>query len=154
MNTFSPTRITASLPAEHRVRLVETAQDVNFPSGARLFDEGTRAEQFWLVRSGTVTLDVRAPDGGRIAIENLGQGELVGWSWLFPPYVWQLGAEAMTPVRTLEFDAATVRMMMATDPTLGASVNHWVGWVLSYRLNAARAKLLEASQHRGHKHLI
>ncbi|MGW8378065.1 cyclic nucleotide-binding domain-containing protein [Streptomyces sp. ODS28] len=140
--TYSPTRINASLPADHRARLLETARDVNFDGGTRLFDEGAPAEHFWIVRSGAVTLDIRTPDGGMVVIDTLGQGELVGWSWLFPPYTWQLGAEAMTPVRTSEFEAATVRRLMDEDPRLGAAVNHWVGWVLAHRLNAARSRLL------------
>jgi CRP-like cAMP-binding protein len=142
-NTFSPTRISASLPAEHRARLMDVAREVNFPSGARLFDEGAPAERFWIVRSGAVTLDTRAPNGRTVVIDSLGQGELVGWSWLFPPYEWQLGAEAMTPVRTREFDARTVRAMMDADPAFGSTVNHWVGWVCAHRLNAARTRLLD-----------
>lgn len=90
-----------------------------------------------------MTLDIRAPNGRKVVIDSLGHGELVGWSWLFPPYVWQLGAEAMTPVRTHEFDAKTVRTMMAEDPAFGCSVNHWVGWVLAHRLQAARTRLLD-----------
>jgi CRP-like cAMP-binding protein len=143
MNALSPTRIAASLSAEHRERLMALAREVNFPEGARLFREGAVADRFWIVRSGTVNLDFRVPGGRTIVIESLGHGELVGWSWLFAPYVWQLGAEAMTPVRTHEFDALAVRTMMDADPAFGSAVGHWVGQVLAHRLHAARIRLLD-----------
>ncbi|MBT2468944.1 cyclic nucleotide-binding domain-containing protein [Streptomyces sp. ISL-66] len=143
MSTPSPIRLAAVLSTEHRGRLMSHALEVNIREGARIFDEGTRAHSFWIVRSGTVTLQI--PGSGRRAtpIESLGPGELVGWSWLFPPYVWQLSAEAMTPVRAYEFDATTVRMLMDADPAFGSAVGHWVGRVLALRLHQTRTRLLD-----------
>ncbi|MFH8475942.1 Crp/Fnr family transcriptional regulator [Streptomyces sp. NPDC018000] len=139
----SPTRITTALPAPYRARLMQIGHEVNFAEGTRLFHEGDRADRFWILRSGTVTLDFRVPGNSPATIESLGSGELVGWSWLFEPYVWHLGAEAMTPVRTHEFDAATVRMMMDADTAFGSAIGHWVGQVLAHRLQAARIRLLD-----------
>ncbi|MFD7624957.1 Crp/Fnr family transcriptional regulator [Streptomyces sp. NPDC059851] len=144
MSTPSPIRIAAVLSTEHRGRLMSNAREVNFPEGARIFDEGTPSESFWIVRSGTVTLQI--PVSGRLRpapVENLGPGELVGWSWLFPPYVWQLSAEAMTPVRAYEFDATSVRMLMDADPAFGSAIGHWVGRVLAMRLQQTRTRLLD-----------
>ncbi|MET9570685.1 Crp/Fnr family transcriptional regulator [Streptomyces virginiae] len=133
----------AVLSTEHRGRLMAQAREVNFPENARIFDEGHRAKSFWIVRSGTVTLEVPVAGRRPAQVENLGPGELVGWSWLFPPYVWQLGAEAMTPVRAYEFDAAAVRMLMDADPAFGSAVGHWVGRVLATRLQQTRTRLLD-----------
>ncbi|MGW7363720.1 cyclic nucleotide-binding domain-containing protein [Streptomyces sp. NPDC054841] len=144
MSSPTPTRMTAVLSAEHRARLTGLAREVNIPEGTRIFEEGGRADRFWIIRSGTVTLDIAVPGQQRpVVIESLGFGELVGWSWLFPPYVWQLGAEAMTPVRAQEFDALTVRMMMDADPAFGSAIGQWVGRVLAHRLHAARVRLLD-----------
>lgn len=115
----SETTLAAALPAEHRERPVRIAHEVSFEEGSRLFEEGRRADRFWIVRTGTVTLDVHVPGRRPAVIESLGHGELVGWSWHFPPYLWQLGAEAMTPVRAYEFDAVAVRAMCAEDPEFG-----------------------------------
>ncbi|MFD9336949.1 Crp/Fnr family transcriptional regulator [Streptomyces sp. NPDC060028] len=143
MSTPSPIRIAAALSTDHRGRLMSHAREVNFPEGARIFDEGARAESFWIVRSGTVTLEI--PMAGRrpAAIESLGPGELVGWSWLFPPYVWQLAAEAMTPVRAYQFDGPTVRMLMDADPVFGSAIGNWVGRVLALRLQQTRTRLVD-----------
>ncbi|MFD9729132.1 Crp/Fnr family transcriptional regulator [Streptomyces sp. NPDC059072] len=144
MSTPSPIRIAAVLSSEHRGRLMSQAREVNFEEGARIFEEGARAESFWIVRSGTVTLQIPMPGVRRPAsVESLGPGELVGWSWLFPPYVWQLSAEAMTPVRAYEFDGVTVRMLMDSDPAFGSAIGHWVGRVLALRLQQTRTRLLD-----------
>lgn len=139
----NPTSITTALPVEYRDRLMSIAREINFSAGVRLFNEGGHADRFWIVRSGTVTLDMHVPGRRPAVIGQLGSGELVGWSWMFRPYVWQLGAEAMTPVRTYEFDAAAVRAMMDADTAFSAAVGAWVGRVLAHRLHAARIRLLD-----------
>ncbi|MER5776244.1 cyclic nucleotide-binding domain-containing protein [Streptomyces sp. NPDC002039] len=143
MSTPSPIRIAAVLSTEHRGRLMSHAREVNFPENARIFDEGTRADSFWIVRSGTVTLEIPVPGRRPTPVQSLGPGELVGWSWLFPPYTWQLSAEAMTPVRAYEFDGTTIRMLMDADPAFGSSVGHWVGRVLAIRLQQTRTRLID-----------
>ncbi|MEU3772458.1 cyclic nucleotide-binding domain-containing protein [Streptomyces sp. NPDC032472] len=143
MSISSPTRIAAALPADCRSQLMELAREVNFAEGTRLFREGGHADRFWIVRSGTVTLDVHVPGRRAAVIESLGAGQLVGCSWLFKPYTWRLGAEAMTPVRAYEFDAARVRMLVDADSGFGSAVGQWVGQVLAHRLQAARVRLLD-----------
>ncbi|MGY5036446.1 Crp/Fnr family transcriptional regulator [Streptomyces sp. 900116325] len=132
-----------SLRPEHRDRLMHFATEVSFPEGTRIFEEGQSADHFWIVRTGTVTLDFRVPGRPAAVIESLGHGELIGWSWLFSPYVWQLGAEAMTPVRAYELDAAQVRQECQADPELATDVALWVARVVAHRLQSTRARLLD-----------
>ncbi|MEU6577557.1 cyclic nucleotide-binding domain-containing protein [Streptomyces sp. NPDC046805] len=141
--TSATTTMNAALPAEYRERLMQAAREVAFKDGARLFAEGRRADRFWIVRTGTVTLDLRVPGRRPAVIESLGHGELVGWSWHFPPYVWHLGAEAMTPVRAWEIDAEAVRRMCAEDAEFGRAIAVWVGRVVAQRLHASRIRLLD-----------
>ncbi|MBE4733548.1 cyclic nucleotide-binding domain-containing protein [Streptomyces caniscabiei] len=142
ITTPTPSMLRA-LPAEHRQRLMRVAREVAFPQGTRLFEEGSRADRFWIIRTGSVELDMRVPGRRPAVIESLRHNELVGWSWLFPPHVWHLGAEATTPVRAYEFDATAVRLMCQEDPAMGRAVGLWVGEVLAHRLQAARSRLLD-----------
>ncbi|MDX3245135.1 cyclic nucleotide-binding domain-containing protein [Streptomyces sp. ME18-1-4] len=132
-----------TLSAEHRDRLMRGAREVSFPQGTRLFEEGGRADRFWLIRTGTIELDMRVPGRRAAVIQTLRHNELVGWSWLFGPHVWHLGAEATTPVRAYEFDATAVRLMCQDDPAVGQAVGQWVGDVLAHRLRSARTRLLD-----------
>ncbi|MGW5328386.1 cyclic nucleotide-binding domain-containing protein [Streptomyces sp. NPDC004014] len=141
--TSATTAMNAALPAEHRESLMRAAREVSFASGARLFEEGRRADRFWIVRTGTVALDLRVPGRRPAVIESLGHGDLVGWSWHFPPHIWQLGAEALSPVRAWEFDAGTVLDICAEDPEFGRAIAVWVGRVVAQRLHASRIRLLD-----------
>lgn len=139
----SSTTLAAALPAADRERLMRIAHEVSVAEGTRLFEEGRRADRFWIVRTGTIDLDLHVPGRRAAVIETLGHGELVGWSWHFPPCLWQLGAEAATPVRAWEFDADAMREMCARDPEFGRTVAVWVGRVVAHRLHAARVRLLD-----------
>ncbi|MFJ4621868.1 Crp/Fnr family transcriptional regulator [Streptomyces sp. NPDC088812] len=140
---MTTTTLSTALPAEHRERLMRVAREVSIVSGERLFEEGRRADRFWIVRTGTVVLDLHVPGRRAVTLESPGHGELVGWSWHFPPYRWQLGAEALSPVRAWEFDAEAVRSLCAQDPDLGRVIATWVGRVVAHRLHASRVRLLD-----------
>ncbi|GGU99997.1 hypothetical protein GCM10010260_40530 [Streptomyces filipinensis] len=139
----SATTITTALEPVHRERLMRLAREISFDAGARLFEEGHRADRFWIVRTGTVALDLHVPGRRPAVVETLGHGELVGWSWHFPPHVWHLGAEAMSPVRAWEFDAEEVLAMCAADAEFGRAIAVWVGRVVAQRLHSSRVRLLD-----------
>ena len=130
---------------DHLAVLAEAASDVTFPARHRLFEDGGSASRFWLVQSGHVDLDLHVPGQGRTKIETIGMGELLGWSWLFPPYKWAFGAAAASPVEAFEFDGRAVRACCASDPVLGYEVTQRLAHVVAKRLQATRIKLIAAS---------
>lgn len=79
----------------------------------------------------------------RVTVASLGSGDLLGWSWLFPPHQWDFGAVAFSPVRAYEFDAAAVLGLCEEDPQLGMILVRSVAEILAYRLETTRGKLLE-----------
>ncbi|MEE4418271.1 cyclic nucleotide-binding domain-containing protein [Streptomyces bugieae] len=136
--------ILGALPPEHRDRLLGFAHDVTFPPGDRIFDEGGTADRFWIVRAGLVALDTYEPGRGPTVVETLGEGELLGWSWLFEPYRWHLGAQTRGEVQAYEFDAHQVRAAIDADPAFGLAVTRCVASVaIGRRLRAARTRLLD-----------
>ena len=122
--------------------LAEAASDVTFPARHRLFEDGGNATRFWLIQSGHVSLDLHVPGEGPVVIDTIGMGELLGWSWLFPPYKWAFGAVAATPIEAFEFDAPAVRACCEADPGLGYELNQRVTRVLAKRLQATRIRLI------------
>jgi CRP/FNR family transcriptional regulator, cyclic AMP receptor protein len=133
------------MSAEELAWLAGTARDVRFPAGHRLFEDGGSANRFWLIQSGHVSLDLHIPGQGPVLIETIGLGELLGWSWLFPPYRWAFGAVTAAPVEAFEFDAAAVRECFAADPGLRYELNQRITQVLAKRLQATRIRLIARS---------
>jgi CRP/FNR family transcriptional regulator, cyclic AMP receptor protein len=80
-----------------------------------------------------------------VVIETIGMGELLGWSWLFPPYKWAFGAVAATAVEAFEFEAPLVRELCAADSELGYEFNQRITRVLAKRLEATRIRLIARS---------
>jgi CRP/FNR family cyclic AMP-dependent transcriptional regulator len=130
---------------DHLAALAETASDVTFPARHRLFEDGGGASRFWLIQSGHVALDLHVPGQGRMKIETIGMGELLGWSWMFPPYRWAFGAVAAGPVEAFEFDGRAVRARCASDCALGYELTQRLAQVLAKRLQATRVRLITAS---------
>ncbi|WP_372487959.1 Crp/Fnr family transcriptional regulator [Streptomyces guryensis] len=132
-----------ALTPEHREQLMAVAREVSFETGERIFNEGGKADRFWIIHTGTVALDVHVPGRQAAVIETLGVGRLLGWSSLVPPHHWHMGAEAASPVRAYEFDAAAVREMCAKDPALDHELCTYVTGVIARRLRSARVRLLD-----------
>ncbi|MFI0259581.1 cyclic nucleotide-binding domain-containing protein [Streptomyces sp. NPDC017056] len=132
-----------ALSAEHRERLMTLAREVSFPAGQRIFEEERKADRFWIIRTGAVQLDIRVPGRRAAVVETLHPGDLLGWSWLFPPYAWQLGAETLSPVRAWEFDARDVHALCQEDPVLGHALVLMYAEVIGERLRCARTRLLD-----------
>ncbi|GGX69782.1 MULTISPECIES: cyclic nucleotide-binding domain-containing protein [Streptomyces] len=136
-------KLLTALPQKQRERLMELAHEVSFPEDARIFEAGGTADRFWVIRSGAVHLDQQVTATRRVTVGSLGAGDLLGWSWLFPPYTWDFGAEAFSQVRAYEFDASAVLAVCVEDPLLGLSLVRTVAEILAHRLELTRGKLLE-----------
>ena len=135
------------MSADHLGLLADAVRDVSFPARYRFFEDGGNATRFWLIQAGHVSLDLHVPGEGPVVIESIGMGELLGWSWLFPPYKWAFGAVSATAVEAFEFDAPTVRELCAAYPGLGYEFNQRVTRVLAKRLQATRIRLIARSGH-------
>jgi CRP/FNR family transcriptional regulator, cyclic AMP receptor protein len=110
--------------------------------GHLIFAEGDAAHRFWLIRSGHVALDVHAPEG-ELIVETLGQGDLLGLSWLVPPYQWQFSATAVRDTMMFEFNAEAVRAACESDAGLGYQLLQRVMSAASSRLQATRVRMLD-----------
>jgi len=83
------------LPSEHIQLIVGCAKNVVFEPGKYLFKENEEANSFYIIRSGKVALEIYSPEVGSIIIQTLGEGDIIGWSWLIPPYQWRFDARAV-----------------------------------------------------------
>jgi CRP/FNR family transcriptional regulator, cyclic AMP receptor protein len=133
----------AGLPEPFCTFVCGCAKNVRFEAGQYLFREGEPADEFYLLRDGRVALELHAPDRGRITFETLREGEIVGVSWLIPPYRWSYDARALTLVRAIGMDAACLRQKCEADHDLGYEMMKRFLPVLIERLQATRLQILD-----------
>lgn len=127
------------------------ASNVQFDPGTTIFREGERADAFYLLRQGSVALETYVPARGAVMIETIEAGDVLGWSWLFPPYRWHFDASALTAVRATAFDGKCLRGKCAADPALGYELVSRFAQTLIERLQWTRLRLLDVYGHDGER---
>lgn len=123
------------------------ASAVRFQAGSYLFHEGEPADRLFLLRRGRVALELLVPQRGPVIVDTVQSGELLGVSWMFPPYRWQFDAHAVKPVEALAFRGAAVRDACDQDPLFGYQLMQRIGAVMQHRLQSARVRLLDLYGH-------
>jgi CRP/FNR family transcriptional regulator, cyclic AMP receptor protein len=130
--------------AEDELALIAgCGRNVHFAAGETIFRQGDAADTFFVVRHGTVAVGNFVPPRGELVVETLESGDLLGWSWLFPPYRSHFDARALSPVRATQFDGACLRDKCAADPALGYDLMSRFAQVLIERLQWTRLRLLD-----------
>jgi len=117
--------------------------NVRFGAGETLFREGEQADTFYLIREGRIGLETHVPARGAAEIETLEAGDVLGWSWLFPPHTWHFDARVLDPVAAVAFDAACLRGKCDDDPAFGYQLMRRFAQVLMERLQWTRIRLLD-----------
>jgi CRP-like cAMP-binding protein len=133
----------AGLPAEHLELIAGCAGTAHARAGEELFREGEPADRFYIVRRGAIALETHAPGGPPLVVETLHAGDVVGWSWLVPPYRWHFDGRAVEDVRAIGFDATCLRGKADADPALGYELLQRFAQLMVQRLQAARLRLLD-----------
>lgn len=131
------------IDAKLRELLIGCAKNERFEVGEFLFRNGGHADRFFLVRAGSVAVEVDVPGKPPIIIETVGEGEVLGWSWIVPPHISSFDARAMTLTRALSFDAKCLLRKMTADPLLGYEVLKRFVPMMAHRLQAARMQMLD-----------
>lgn len=119
------------------------AANVVFQPGEFVFREGQQADHFFLVREGRVAVEVFVPNRGAVTIETIEGGEVLGWSWMFPPYRSHFDARALTAVRALSLDGSCLRKKSEQDPQLGYDLLTRFTQLVVSRLESTRMQLLD-----------
>jgi CRP/FNR family transcriptional regulator, cyclic AMP receptor protein len=133
----------SGLDAPYVELLVGCATNVRFDEGAFLFREDDPADRFYLISHGKVALEVAAPGRGHIVVQTVGEGGVVGFSWLFEPHRWQFDARAVEPTTALSLDGICLRGKCEEDTRLGFDLMQRFARVVVQRLQATRLQLMD-----------
>jgi len=133
----------SGLPPAYIDLVAGCARNVRFAPGEMLLREGDAADWFYLIREGKVAVQSKAPGRAPVTFQTLDDGEILGWSWLVPPYRWRFDARAVQPVRALALDGACLRGKCAEDHDLGFELMSRIAQVMAARLHSTRLHALE-----------
>jgi len=119
------------------------AANERFNAGDYIFREGEPADRFYLIRHGSVAIEVHVPGREPIVVETLHAGDILGWSWLVSPYKWMADARAMQLVRAVSLDATCLRGKYEHDHTLAYELFKRFIPVMARRLEAGRLQMVD-----------
>lgn len=133
----------AGLEPHYMQLMTGCASNVRFEAGTYIFREGEAASHFYIIRQGKVALEAFAAQRGPITIETIEAGEVLGWSWLFPPYRWHFDARVIELTRAIALDGVCLRSKGEADHDLGYELVKRVAQIMMQRLQATRLQLLD-----------
>lgn len=131
------------LEPEQLALLVGCATSLRFEAGQAMFKSGDAADRFYLIRTGDVAIEIHEPGRGRLTVETVGEGDVVGWSWLVPPHRWLFDGRAVNSCRVVSLDGACLRGKCEANHDLGYELLRRVAAVVGERLAGARLQLLD-----------
>ncbi len=128
---------------EHLEILADCAMPTRLEAGEWLFREGDVANRFYLIVEGEIALESSVKDRGTIFVQAIGDGDVAGWSWLFPPYYWHFDARVVKPTRAIFLYGTRLREHCEADHDLGYELMKRMSEVIIKRLQITRRQLLD-----------
>jgi CRP/FNR family cyclic AMP-dependent transcriptional regulator len=117
------------------------AANAVFKAGEVILTEEKPADKFYVVRSGKVSVFIAHPK--TVVIQTVGEGEILGWSWLVPPYAYRFSARAETETQAIVFDGLCLRAKCDENHDLGYELMKRLATVFTERIEATRLQLLD-----------
>lgn len=123
--------------------LAGCAMPVVYDAGETIYREGDEADHFFALERGTVAIQIFVTGRGPVTIQTVGPGEVLGWSWLFPPYRRRFDAVAMSTTEGLALRGPLLRERTEADPRLGYELLKRFSRVVVERLHGATVQLAD-----------
>jgi CRP-like cAMP-binding protein len=133
-----------NLEPQHIKLLVGCAKNIAVKPDQYIFKENAVANLFYVIRKGRVNIETLSAQSGIVTIQSCTDGEIIGWSSLFPPYKWHFDARAVELTRLVAFDAKCLRTKFNNDHNFGYKMLSLLSNVLADRLDAIRIQLINA----------
>lgn len=131
------------LESKHLQLIVGCASNVRFDPEDLIHREGDPADRFLLVRSGRIGIEINVPHKGPVTIQTFGEGQILGWSWLVPPYKYRFNARAYEITRAIALDGACLRIKCEEDHKLGYEIYRRFAGSIAQTLHSTRLQLLD-----------
>jgi CRP/FNR family cyclic AMP-dependent transcriptional regulator len=145
-NAIAAHRFAANMKPEHLKRLTDAAMFKQFERDEVVFHEGEPANRFYLICSGKISLESGGDGESAPLVQLVGEGEVLGWSWLFPPYYWHFSARTVEPAETIFFYGTRLRAQCEEDAEFGYELMKRMAAIVIKRLQISRVQSLQLQQ--------
>ncbi len=105
-------------------------------AGAHLTQVGAAAANQYLIKSGKINILARGPQEKEIAVDEVGPGDVVGWSAVTGPYLYTASSITAEKSTLIVFNANKLRNLFEVNNHIGYRVLKGIGSVVARRLAA------------------
>lgn len=150
MSTQEPTSIRALLEQQtlfkdlapaHLDLLAQVAMKKTFAADEIIFRQGDPANRFYVIIEGEVAIEDQQ-ESKRVLVQKIGANDVLGWSWLFPPFYWHFDARALCETQAIFFYGTWLRETCETSPDFGYQMMKQMSSVMIERLQRTRRQLV------------
>jgi CRP-like cAMP-binding protein len=130
-------------------KIAMLAKEKEVEPGYQLFFEGEEAKVLYLVTSGAVVLTMNMPEEGVhnvVELEPLKKDEVVGWSSIVQPHIYQMGAYAKIKSNLIIFDGEQLRNLFDENPVFGYYFMQKLSETIGERLVSKCIQLLSLTE--------
>lgn len=133
--------------SDKQLKVIEgCAKNARWAEGKTIFVEGDPADAFYFIQEGSVSIELTVPNHPRSSVQKVGAGDILGWSWVSPPYHWHFNARALKATKAISFDARCLRSKLEQDHELGYEMLKRFAEVIVQRLDATQVQLLKLTK--------
>ena len=137
------------MESDHLAILGRHAREVEFTTDQVVFRQNENAHEFFLVLHGSVVLEAYVARRENLALQVVKAGDVLGWSWLFPPFVWNFQARALEPTRAIFIDGAGLLAACDKLQAFGLELMRRMAQVVITRLEMAQKRLMSLQKNAG-----
>jgi CRP-like cAMP-binding protein len=130
----------AAFEPAHVDKLAALARGVQFQRDQVVFHEGDECNDFFLIASGLMALEVEEP-GSTLRVQTLSAGDELGWSALLMASGKYFQARALENVEALAFDGPQLLAECRKDPAFGFAFMQRLLGVVAARLQHTRLQV-------------
>ena len=109
----------AGAPPEFIEELAHFEDEVEFKEGDILIREHEYASTFYLILEGEIAVEISGEGTKPSLVQKLRGGDVLGWSWLYPPYMWHFTARVVKNGKAIAFNAPALVVHAEQDPKFG-----------------------------------
>ena len=131
------------LAPQYLALLAEVAMFKEFGEDEVIFREGDPANRFYLILEGEVAVESPTQEGAPVVLQTIGANDVLGWSWLFPPYYWHFDARATKATKAIFFYGTWLRENCERDHDFGYEMMKRMSAIVIQRMQAARRQLAQ-----------
>jgi CRP/FNR family transcriptional regulator, cyclic AMP receptor protein len=113
------------------------------PAGTRVIREGSEAVGVYLLQEGRVQVRMTSRDGHEVVIDELGPGDLFGWSSVLDKEAFKSAIWTMEDCRLVVIDGKRLRALFDANNHIGYRVCREIAEIVASRLERLRSRLAD-----------